>query len=123
MAYHSKFGLVDLYDGREDLKNGLIRAVGEPEERFSEDALRILRALRFAGRFDFQIESATAEAIHRCRMCIRDRYAVRERKSILKALTNLFRAFAVVSRKNAMLRKRKRDALSFSRPQSVGRFI
>ena len=67
MAYHSKFGLVDLYDGREDLKNGLIRAVGEPEERFSEDALRILRALRFAGRFDFQIESATAEAIHRCR--------------------------------------------------------
>ena len=40
MAYHSKFGLVDLYDGREDLKNGLIRAVGEPEERCGRCALR-----------------------------------------------------------------------------------
>lgn len=66
MAYHSQFGLVDRYGGREDLKHGIIRAVGAPEERFSEDALRILRALRFAGRFEFTIEPDTAAAIHNC---------------------------------------------------------
>lgn len=67
MAYHSKFGLVDLYGGRADLESKVIRAVGEPKDRFREDALRILRALRFAGRLDFTIEAKTAQAIHACR--------------------------------------------------------
>lgn len=65
MAYHSQYGLVDRFGGREDLEQGIIRAVGDPAQRFEEDALRMLRALRFAGRFDFTIEAATAEAIHR----------------------------------------------------------
>ena len=65
MAYHSQYGLVDRFGGREDLEQGIIRAVGDPAQRFEEDALRMLRALRFAGRFDFTIEEATAEAIHR----------------------------------------------------------
>lgn len=64
MAYHPDDGVVDLYGGREDLKRGLIRAVGNPEERFGEDALRMLRAVRFAARFSFEIEPMTGAAIH-----------------------------------------------------------
>ncbi|MHB1330490.1 MAG: CCA tRNA nucleotidyltransferase [Minisyncoccota bacterium] len=55
--------LIDLVDGRSDIKNKLIRTVGNPEERFSEDALRILRALRFASELGFAIESETLSAI------------------------------------------------------------
>ena len=52
MAYSPESGLIDLFGGREDLGSGLIRCVGVPRERFGEDALRILRALRFASVFD-----------------------------------------------------------------------
>lgn len=65
MACHPELGLQDCFGGQEDLKNGLIRCVGNPEERFEEDGLRILRALRFAARYGFTIEPATARAIHR----------------------------------------------------------
>ena len=64
MAYSPDTGLVDLFGGREDLKAGLIRCVGRPEERFSEDALRILRGLRLSARFGFAIEAETARAMH-----------------------------------------------------------
>lgn len=67
MAYHPDDGVVDLYGGIADLQQGVIRAVGNPEERFKEDALRMMRALRFAGRFSFAIESKTAAAIHQRR--------------------------------------------------------
>lgn len=60
MAYNERDGLTDLFSGREDLERGIIRAVGEPEKRFTEDALRILRALRFASTLDFKIEEQTA---------------------------------------------------------------
>ena len=63
MAYHPEEGLVDLYGGRDDLAGGLIRAVGCPEERFQEDALRILRAIRFAGQLGFSLEEETYRAI------------------------------------------------------------
>lgn len=65
MAYHPREGLVDLYRGEDDLKDGIIRCVGDPEARFEEDVLRILRAMRFASVFGFDIEPRTAEAIHR----------------------------------------------------------
>ncbi len=55
--------LVDLHDGRADLRAGLIRAVGEPRKRFEEDALRIVRAIRFATTLGFTIEPATLDAI------------------------------------------------------------
>ncbi len=55
--------IIDLFGGREDLKNGIIRAIGNPNERFFEDALRMLRALRFACRLDFVIEPDTYHAI------------------------------------------------------------
>ena len=62
MAYHPAKGLVDRFGGRQDLADRIIRCVGEPEKRFSEDALRILRALRFASQLDFEIEPGTAAA-------------------------------------------------------------
>lgn len=65
MAYNDKVGLVDLYGGAEDLKNGIIKCVGDPMKRFDEDGLRILRALRFASRYGFKIDKETSDAIHR----------------------------------------------------------
>ena len=66
MAYHPKRGLLDLYGGQEDLSARVIRAVGEPSVRFTEDALRILRALRFACRLSFSIEEKTHQALIEC---------------------------------------------------------
>ena len=62
MAYNAAEGLVDPFGGQEDLQNGLLRAVGEPQQRFTEDALRILRLYRFAARFGFALDAATARA-------------------------------------------------------------
>ncbi len=62
MAYNEKEGIVDLFGGREDLEKGVIRCVGEASERFDEDALRILRAFRFAAQLGFEIEEKTFEA-------------------------------------------------------------
>ncbi len=62
MAYNPKDGLVDLFDGQKDLQNKLIRCVGNPYERFSEDALRILRSFRFSARLGFEIEPETEKA-------------------------------------------------------------
>ena len=64
MAADADGVVTDHFDGLHDLRHGLIRAVGEARERFTEDALRILRALRFAARFDFTLEPRTAQAIH-----------------------------------------------------------
>lgn len=66
MAYSEDGGVIDLFGGREDLKNRVIRAVGDPKRRFEEDALRILRALRFASQKDFTIEKNTSDAIREC---------------------------------------------------------
>ena len=63
MAYSEKRGLIDEFDGERDLEDGVIRAVGDACERFSEDALRMLRAIRFAGQLNFKIEEKTFDAI------------------------------------------------------------
>lgn len=63
MAMGENLQIIDPYGGRADLADGLIRAVGEPTERFGEDALRMLRAVRFAGQLDFSIDDATLRAI------------------------------------------------------------
>ena len=67
MAFHPRRGLADPFGGAEDLRAGLIRCVGGPDRRFKEDALRLLRALRFAAVFGMEIEAATAAALHRNR--------------------------------------------------------
>lgn len=64
MAYHPVHGLVDVYHGRHDLQAGIIRCVGDASRRFSEDALRILRALRFASVLGFSIDVDTDKALH-----------------------------------------------------------
>ena len=63
MAYHPQCGLVDLFGGEADLAAGVIRCVGAPAQRFDEDALRMLRALRFAAVLGFEIEADTAGAL------------------------------------------------------------
>ena len=62
MAYNAKEGLVDPFGGQTDLQSGILRAVGVPHQRFTEDALRILRLYRFAARFGFAIDPPTAQA-------------------------------------------------------------
>ena len=64
MAYNPTDGLTDLFGGQADLKAHLIRAVGDPTRRFDEDALRILRAVRFSATLGFRIEEGTARAAH-----------------------------------------------------------
>lgn len=65
MAYNDQAGLVDAFNGIRDLREGIIRCVGSPMERFSEDALRMLRAVRFSARLGYEIESGTLDAIQR----------------------------------------------------------
>lgn len=62
MAYNAEEGLIDPFGGQSDLAVGIVRAVGEPQRRFEEDALRILRLYRFAARFSFAIDPATGQA-------------------------------------------------------------
>lgn len=63
MAYNDADGLIDEYGGLEDIKNGIIRCVGIAKERFTEDALRMMRAVRFSAQLGYEIESETAKAI------------------------------------------------------------
>ena len=65
MAYNDIDGLVDLYGGMEDLKNKIVRCVGDADTRFNEDALRIMRAIRFAARLGFVIDQETFDSIKR----------------------------------------------------------
>ncbi len=65
LAYNHKDGVVDMFDSQNDLEKGIIRCVGDPDTRFSEDGLRILRALRFSSCLSFDIHKGTSESIHR----------------------------------------------------------
>ena len=66
MAFNEKDGIIDAFGGRDDLAIGVIRAVGDPEKRFSEDALRILRAFRFSSQLGFEIEEKTLAGACAC---------------------------------------------------------
>ena len=68
MAHSERRGLVDLFGGVGDLEASLIRAVGDPQKRFTEDALRIMRAFRFASKLGFEIEENTLRAARECRL-------------------------------------------------------
>ncbi len=87
MAYHPIKGLVDLYGGVKDLRHGILRCVGEPEQRFSEDALRIFRGLRFAACYRLQIALETAEAAKRLAPLLRRISAERIDTECCKLLT------------------------------------
>lgn len=79
MAMDINGNITDLFGGREDIKNGIIRAVGKAGERFNEDALRIMRGLRFAARFGFEIEQETSASIHKYRSLLKNISAERIR--------------------------------------------
>ncbi len=84
MAYSKMTGTVDLFGGQNDLKNGIIRCVGDPDRRFNEDALRILRALRFASALDFEIEEKTAQSLLKNRALLGNISEERIAKELLK---------------------------------------
>lgn len=71
MAYSPERGLMDFFGGREDIKKKIIRCVGDPETRFREDALRMLRAVRFSASLSFEIEEKTKSAIRKCAVLIK----------------------------------------------------
>lgn len=84
MAYSKMTGTVDLFGGENDLKNKIIRCVGDPDRRFNEDALRILRALRFASALDFEIEEKTAQSLLKKRALLGNISEERISKELLK---------------------------------------
>ena len=84
MAYSKMTGTVDLFGGENDLKNKIIRCVGDPDRRFNEDTLRILRALRFASALDFEIEEKTAQSLLKNRALLGNISEERISKELLK---------------------------------------
>lgn len=88
MAYNDKEGLVDIFGGMDDLQNRCIRCVGNAEERFREDALRILRAVRFAAQLDFEVEEETKQGIRRLAPTLANISAERIQVELVKMLVS-----------------------------------
>ncbi|NLO10287.1 MAG: CCA tRNA nucleotidyltransferase [Clostridiales bacterium] len=88
MAYNHADGIIDVFGGMDDLNNGLVRCVGDAKERFDEDALRLLRAVRFSAQLDFQIEEDTKEAIKAKAELLRNISAERIRTELTKLLVS-----------------------------------
>ncbi len=86
LAYHPAAGVVDLVGGRADIEAGLVRCVGDPDRRFREDGLRMLRALRFASVYGMTIEPGTAAAVHRNRALLERIAAERVQAELTKLL-------------------------------------
>lgn len=86
MAYHPKEGLIDLFDGCGDLDRHVIRCVGDPVQRFTEDALRMMRAVRFAAQLDYRIEENTFNAVKELAPSISNISAERIQMELVKLL-------------------------------------
>ena len=86
MAYNEEEGLIDRFGGIDDLNAGIIRCVGSPMERFSEDALRIMRAVRFAAQLDYDIEEETKAAIKELAPTLKNISAERIQTELVKLL-------------------------------------
>lgn len=86
MAMDADGKIIDMFGGQDDLRKGIIRAVGNPSERFSEDALRILRAFRFSARYGFDIEAETFKAIKETKEGLKLISSERIREEIIKIL-------------------------------------
>ncbi len=101
MAWNPQGGLCDPFGGAEDLKRGILRCVGDAETRFREDALRILRALRFAATYGFGVENATAKALLSCASLLKSVAAERVQAELNRLLVaphvgDVLRRFAAV---------------------------
>ena len=88
MAYNEKEGLVDIFGGMDDLRAGIIRCVGNAQARFSEDALRILRGIRFAAQLGFELEDETREGMRLLTPTLRKISAERIQVELVKTLTS-----------------------------------
>ena len=88
MAYNERDGLVDIFGGMTDLKNHMIRCVGNAKERFSEDALRILRGVRFAAQLGFKLEDETKEGMRLLAPTLANISAERIQVELVKMLTS-----------------------------------
>lgn len=88
MAYNNRDGLIDLHGGISDINNKLIRCVGDADERFSEDALRMMRAVRFSAQLSYQIEDKTKQAISKKAADINFISAERIRIELVKLITS-----------------------------------
>ncbi len=88
MAYNDRQGIVDIFGGQQDLQRGLIRCVGDAHERFREDALRIMRAVRFSAQLGYTIEAGTREAIADFAGNLRSVSAERIQVELVKLLTS-----------------------------------
>jgi len=99
----SNFILVDPYNGQKDLKNKIIRTVGDPDQRFAEDALRLLRAVRFASTLGFQIEEKTKEAIKNNANLLSEISGERVRDELLKILNSQNAADGIILTKESGL--------------------
>ena len=86
LAYSPQKGIVDLVGGRKDIEDGIVRCVGDPNHRFQEDGLRMLRALRFASVYGMAIEAETASAIHRNKELLKGIAAERIQVELTKIL-------------------------------------
>lgn len=88
MAYNDTEGLVDVFDGRGDLERGIVRAVGDAKQRFTEDALRMMRAVRFAAQLGYEIEEDTKEAIRQLAPNLKKISAERIQVELVKLVTS-----------------------------------
>lgn len=88
MAYNEQTGLVDIFGGMQDMEQGVIRCVGRAEERFTEDALRMLRAVRFSAQLGYEIEKETKEAIRKLAPNLKQISAERIQVELVKLVTS-----------------------------------
>ncbi len=92
LAWHPDAGIIDPFGGAQDLANGIVRCPGTPASRFREDAVRILRALRFAAVYGLRIEPQTAQALRENRLLLRASAAERVREELTQILCGAFAA-------------------------------
>lgn len=88
IAYNPSTGIIDPFNGREDIRSKIIRCVGNPDERFREDALRIMRAMRFSASLDFEIETETSRAMQNNRKLLNNIAVERIYAELIKTLSS-----------------------------------
>ena len=103
IAYNPKHGYVDPFNGREDIEKGLIRGVGDAAARFDEDALRIMRAVRFSAQLDFEIEEETKKAVYEKAHLIKNISTERVREEFTKTLMSDYPEMIGVFKKTGIL--------------------
>lgn len=91
MAYNPSIGLVDYFGGKKDIRKKLIKCVGNPDERFNEDALRIMRAVRFASILNYHIDNNTLESIKKNKMLLKNVSIERINSEFIKTIEVSYR--------------------------------